>query len=86
MANLNSEPIKTISCPYCGKKYAPSEIFVPHAFFGDAKMIDAENYFGAPMDLCDTYTCDSCNNLFEVRADISFIVERAVLKSFDENF
>lgn len=86
MANLNSNPIQVVSCPYCGKKYAPSEIFIPKAFLGTANMVDDENYFGNAMDLSDTYTCDKCNNLFEVKASISFNCERAILKSFEENF
>ena len=86
MANITHNPMPTVSCPYCGRKYAPGEIFIPKEFFGTATMVDDENYYGSAMNLVERYTCDKCNNLFEVHAEVSFSCERLVVGNFDEIF
>jgi DNA-directed RNA polymerase subunit RPC12/RpoP len=84
MENLDNR--RLITCPYCNKKYFPSEIFVPKNFVGTASFIDEYLYIGADMDLEETYTCDSCNNIFNITAEVSFTSSKSRINSFDENF
>jgi hypothetical protein len=75
-----------IYCPHCGKKYFPSEIFVPKDFLGTAFFVDDEMYMGTQMDLVESYTCDACNNIFRVEAEVSFASTKSKISNFDENF
>ena len=60
MASLN-----IINCPYCGKKYFPSEIYIPKNFLGDAFYVNDDLYLGDTMDLNETYICDNCKCIFK---------------------
>ncbi len=71
----------TINCPYCGKKYFPSEIYIPKNFLGDAFYVNDELYIGDFMDLKETYTCDKCQNIFKVFADVKFRSEKTRLNN-----
>lgn len=80
------QKIETIICPYCGREYLPCEIFIPRAFFGkpyyierdaEGKIIDIK---GNIQDLFESFTCDSCNNEFNVEAKISF---KSTFNDFD---
>ena len=82
MENITNSHI--ISCPHCGKKYFPSEIFVPKNFLGTAFYITDEIYVGSDMDLQERYTCDACNNTFCVEAHVSFKSYESKIKNFDE--
>lgn len=79
-----------IECPYCGKKYLPSEIYIPKVFFGIPSTITQNKYgeleyvAGKQMDLQETYNCDKCLHTFKVTADINFITEQIIDK--DEEF
>ena len=83
MENLDNN---IIVCPYCGKKYFPSEIYVPKNFLGTAFFVDEDMYMGSTMDLTETYTCDRCNNRFKVEASISFTCSKEKIENFVENF
>lgn len=76
----------TIRCPYCNKRYFPSEIFIPKNFLGTAVSLDEVSYFGSRMDLTETYTCDACDNIFEVVADVSFYVTKSKVENFIDSF
>jgi hypothetical protein len=75
-----------ICCPYCGKKYFPSEIYVPKNFLGTAFYVDDDMYMGCDMDLQEKYTCDSCNNLFIVEAEVTFNSKKSKINTFNEDF
>lgn len=81
----------TISCPVCGREYAPSEIFIPKYFMGNIKdkVLDEngkiELFNGTDMDLSETYICDGCNNTLKIKADIKFDVS-CVFECFDEEY
>lgn len=76
MANLN-----IICCPYCGKKYFPSEIYIPKNFLGDAFYINDDLYLGDTMDLNETYTCDACKCIFKVYAEVKFKSEKTIIRT-----
>lgn len=84
MENINNSHI--ITCPYCGKKYFPSEIYVPKNFLGTAFYIDDEMYMGNDMDLQEKYTCDACNSLFIVDAAVTFSSKKSKMNTFNEDF
>lgn len=84
MENLELNHI--LVCPYCGKKYFPGEVFMPKNFLGTAFFVDDDMYIGKGMDLTETYTCDSCSNIFGVRAEVTFTCSKTKIGSFDENF
>jgi transposase-like protein len=84
MENILKEHI--IKCPYCGKEYFPSEIYVPKNFLGTACHMGCDIYFGEDMDLLESYTCDSCNNLFSVEATITFNSKKSKINTFNEDF
>ena len=84
MENLDNNTL--IFCPYCNKKYFPSEIFVPKNFLGTAFFVDEDMYMGSLMDLAETYTCDKCNNRFKVEANISFSCSELKIRNFEEDF
>lgn len=81
-----------IECPKCGREYLPAEIFIPRSFFGHPKDIVRDvygrilDYEGTSVDAVETYTCDKCNTLFQVRAKIGFITETTKLDNFDEEY
>lgn len=76
----------TIRCPYCNRRYFPSEIFIPKNFLGTAVSLDDVSYFGDRMDLAETYTCDTCDNIFEITAEVSFLVTRSKVENFKDSF
>jgi hypothetical protein len=84
MENIRNDHI--LSCPYCNKRYFPGEIFIPKNFLGTACFISEELYIGNDMELTETYTCDACNNIFKVSAEVSFTCSRTKIGNFDENF
>ena len=84
MENVRKDHI--LSCPYCGKRYFPGEIFMPKNFLGTATFIGDDLYIGSDMELSETYTCDNCNSVFRVTADVSFTCEKTDIGNFDENF
>ena len=84
MENLRSNHI--IKCPYCTAEYFPSEIFIPKSFLGTACHIDNNSYFGKDMDLSESYTCDNCNNIFIVEAEVKFISKKSKINTFEEDF
>lgn len=75
-----------IRCPYCNKRYFPSEIFIPKDFLGTAVSLDDISYIGNRMDLSETYTCDCCDNIFEVVANVSFTVTKSKVENFTDSF
>ena len=84
MENIRNNHL--IFCPYCGKKYFPSEIFVPKDFLGTAFFVDDEMYMGTQMDLVESYTCDACNNIFRIEADVKFNCKKSKINTFNEDF
>ena len=69
---------QVIRCPQCGAEYLPGEIYLPKYFLGQPKniskdfqgmIVDAE---GLPQDLTETFTCNKCATLFEVKANIDY--------------
>ena len=70
-----------IVCPYCGKKYFPSEIYIPNNFLGNARQLTDTLYVGDAMDLAEKYTCDCCNNLFVVQAEVTFTASPTIVKN-----
>jgi transposase-like protein len=84
MENIAKEHI--IMCPYCGREYFPSEIFIPKDFLGTACHIEDNLYFGKDMDLTESYTCDSCNNIFTVAAKVTFSSKKSKINTFNEDF
>ena len=81
-----------IKCPYCGREYTPSEIYIPRYFFGMPYNImrnDAEEiigFNGTEMDLKESFTCDKCNNLFTVECDLNFKTNKTNIGNFDDDF
>ena len=74
---MKKNKIDTISCPYCGCEYLPSEIFVP-SFIGHPKYIEKDtsgkilNCYGKMFDPIEYYICDKCNTKFKIKADVKF--------------
>ena len=81
MANTNN----VIVCPYCYRKYSPSEIFVPSAFFGKSVMVN-DDVIGKGMDLSESYTCDDCNQMFTITAEVSFNCKKTTIGNFEEEY
>lgn len=81
-----------IKCPYCGREYLPSEIYIPEYFFGkqfnivrnDEQQIVGFN--GKDMDLKETFTCENCENIFEIESQITFKTTKTVFENFDKDF
>ncbi len=75
---MRSKKLDVITCPYCGREYLPSEIYLPNSFLGKVtdvmRMVDGsiEAYFGKNMDLKESYICDKCNSEFNVQAKVTF--------------
>ena len=75
---MRNKKLDVITCPYCGREYLPSEIYLPSSFLGKVsnvmRMTDGtiEAYFGKGMDLKESYICDKCNSEFNVQAKVSF--------------
>lgn len=76
-----------ILCPHCGQSYMPAEIYVPSAFFGKPSKLqkqtngDLDYQVGKDMDLYESYCCDTCNNKFYVKANLSFEVSTSPFNS-----
>lgn len=81
-----------IECPKCGRQYLPAEVFVPKAFFGKPRDIVRDVYGkilefeDTSLDLSESFTCDKCNTIFDVRAKISFATNNNKLENFDEEY
>lgn len=81
--------VNVIICPHCGREYLPAEIYMPHSFLGKPKTIvrtetgKIDSFLGSSMDLHETYECDKCGTLFNVKATISF--ESQPEKEYDFN-
>lgn len=84
MESINQDHI--IRCPYCGKEYFPSEIFVPKNFIGTAFHLTEDLYLGSDMELLETYICDKCDSSFEVVANVSFESRKTIFGNFNEEF
>lgn len=75
---MRNKKLEVITCPYCGREYLPSEIYLPNSFLGKAtnimRMTDGtiEAFFGKGMDLKESYICDKCNSEFNVQAKVTF--------------
>lgn len=75
---MRNKQLITITCPYCGQEYLPSEIYIPNSFLGKATQIfrkttgKIDTFFGKNMDLKETYICDKCNSKFGVTAKLTF--------------
>ena len=73
-----------IRCPYCGAEYLPGEIFLPKHFLGQPKNVEKDFQGkilyneGLEQDTIETYTCDYCKSIFEVKADIRYKVEEKI--------
>ena len=89
---MKTRKFEIIQCPKCGREYLPAEIFVPQAFFGTpfdivrdvyGKILD---YDGTSVDTVETYTCDKCNTLFQVRAKMTFLVDNTIVGDMDEEY
>lgn len=82
--------LEVIVCPYCGREYLPSEIYVPTSFVGNTRSIIRTNagkidtFFGKSMDLKEEYTCDKCDGKFSVTAKVSFFTKKK--EQFSEEF
>lgn len=82
--------LEVIICPYCGREYLPSEIYIPNSFIGNANSVIRTNagkidtFFGNSMDLKEEYTCDKCNGKFDISARVSFFTKKK--ESFNEEF
>lgn len=78
-----------IKCPNCGTEYLPAEIYVPNAFFGKPSNIAKHNgkvvsFYGDSMDLRESYTCDTCDTKFTVRASVLF--NTSVEEDFEQGY
>jgi len=89
---MKTRKFEIIQCPKCGREYLPAEIFIPSAFFGKpfdvvrdvyGKILD---YDGTSVDAIETYTCDKCNTLFQVRAKMTFVVDNTIVGDIDEEY
>lgn len=89
---MKTRKFELISCPKCGREYLPAEIFVPRSFFGKPVDIVRDvygrilDYDGTSVDAIETYTCDNCNTLFQVRAKMTFVVDNTELGNMDEEY
>ena len=89
---MKTRKFEIIACPKCGREYLPAEIFVPQAFFGKPQDIVRDiygtilDYDGTSVDAMESYTCDKCNTLFQVRAKMTFVVENTVVGDMDEPY
>lgn len=69
---------KIIKCPHCGAEYLAAEIFLKTDLIGNPKDIerDVEGRIifvdGAEECFTTKYTCDGCNRLFEVSANVEY--------------
>lgn len=81
-----------IICPYCSREYLPAEIFIPNYIFGKptdiVRDMDGQilEYSGTPGDLSECYTCDSCNNTFNVMMRMSFNTEVTKIGNIEEEY
>ena len=89
---MKTRKFEIIQCPKCGREYLPAEIFIPSAFFGKPQDVVRDvygrilDYEGTSVDTIETYTCDKCSTLFQVRAKMTFVVENTTLGSIDEEY
>lgn len=75
---MKNKKLDVITCPYCGREYHPSEIYLPDSFLGKVKNVmrftdgTIEVFFGKDMDLKENYICDKCDTEFSVQARVTF--------------
>lgn len=83
---------EVINCPKCGREYLPAEIFYPKHVFGNPTFIVRDvygkiiDYEGTSMDTAETYTCDHCNTLFQVKLSIKFSSQDSLVSNIDEPY
>lgn len=88
---MRTKKLEVIVCPYCGREYLPSEIYLPNSFLGKVNTVirdisgRIDTFFGKSMDLKETYTCDKCNKKFSVLAKVTFKTD-IVTDEFDEEY
>ena len=81
------ERYQTIRCPYCDAEYLPGEIFLPNYFLGKPTEVVRDfsgkllYYDGVDQDFKEAYTCDYCNNTFDVVAKITYKVDERITHS-----
>lgn len=91
---MDNQQLKdVITCPYCGREYLPSEIFIGQYVFNkptnirrnkNRKIID---YNGTSVDADEKYICDSCNLKFYVHIDFKFTTKKDTKYSlFNEEY
>lgn len=89
---MKTRKFEIIQCPKCGREYLPAEIFIPSAFLGKPADIVRDvygkilDYEGTSVDAIETYTCDKCSTLFQVRAKMTFVVENTIIGDMDEEY
>ena len=89
---MRNRKLDVITCPFCGREYLPSEIYLPDSFLGKAtnvmRMADGtiETFFGKNMDLKESYRCDKCDSEFDVQAKVTFKSFPHEDKSFKEEY
>lgn len=89
---MKPRKFEIVECPRCGREYLAAEIFVGNAFFGKPRDIVRDVYGhildfeGTPLDGNESYICDTCNSLFQVKTRITFITETTKLDNFDEEY
>lgn len=72
---------KIIKCPNCGAEYLAAELFLRNDLLGNPKDIerDVEGKIlfvdGEPENFVTTYTCDGCNKMFKVTANVEYNAE-----------
>ena len=82
----------TISCPFCGQKYLPAEIYLPDSFLGKpydiekTQLGEIDIFDGKSMDTVEEYTCDKCNKRFRVVANINFKTYDAESRKFNPTY
>jgi hypothetical protein len=80
-----------IKCPYCGYEYVPSEIYYPGDLLGHPKNIYRDidgkiEKVDKKASLTETYTCDKCDKMFKVSANICFATSKLEELNFDDDY
>lgn len=89
---MNSKKLVVITCPKCGREYLPSEIFVPKQFFGRPGIIQRDQdrniigFSGTSLDTQETYCCDKCDAIFNIKAKVTFEASVEEPLDFDTDY
>ncbi len=84
--------MKYIECPHCRRQYTIQEIYMPNYLLGYAKDIVRnsegviEAFDGIEQDLNEKFTCEECNTVFNVKANLSFETEIVEEESFNDDY